>query len=196
MNARSRLSSTAALVAAMALGGAASAAAGPRHDARRIAVAVDDYVGIDPATLAAAERIAGDVYLRAGIEIDWVEPGTFEDPAWFSVNLLSNQAAESPFISHEAVGFATPGTRAANAIYDRIRELAHYHHLPCAVMLGYVMAHELGHLLLPANSHSDSGLMRASLDMELAAEKKLRFTSDQAALMLERLTAPPVVSTH
>ena len=36
--------------------------------------------------------------------------------------------------------------------------------------------------------------MRASIDVELAAEKKLRFTSDQAALMLERLKAPPVVS--
>ena len=52
------------------------------------------------------------------------------------------------------------------------------------------------HLLLPAHSHSEAGLMRASLDMRMVAAKNLRFTTDQATLMLERLTAPPVVSTH
>ena len=58
------------------------------------------------------------------------------------------------------------------------------------------MAHELGHLLLPAHSHSETGVMRASIDVQMAADKKLRFSSDQAALMLERLTVAPVVSTH
>lgn len=180
----------------MTCGGAVSAyCAAPQHDPRRLAVAVYDYAGVEPATLAAAERIAGDVYLRAGIEIEWVEPDGFEDAATLYVNLLSKDMASPFFGLKETVGFATPGSLTANAIYDRVREIAHERRLPCGVMLGYVIAHELGHLLLPAHSHSDSGLMRANLDVELAAEKKLRFTSDQAALILERLTVPPVVST-
>jgi hypothetical protein len=157
---------------------------------------VYDYAGVDPALLAMAKRIAGDVYLRAGIKIEWVEPDGFEDIGRFYINLLSKEMAARFSASKETVGFAMPGSLAASAMYDRIREIAHDRRLPCGVLLGYVMAHELGHLLLPAHSHSEVGLMRANIDMHLAAAKKLRFTSDQAALMLERLTAPPVVSTH
>jgi hypothetical protein len=159
-------------------------------------VTVYDYAGVDPEMLAMAKRITSDVYLHAGIEIEWVEPDGFEDIGRFYVNLLSNEMAARFSASKETVGFAMPGSLAASAMYDRIREIAHDHRLPCGVLLGYVMAHELGHLLLPAHSHSEVGLMRPNLDMHLAVAKKLRFTRDQAAQMLERLPVPAVVSTH
>lgn len=185
------------VVAAMTLNGAVSAyGAAPQQDVRRLAVIVYDYAGVDPALLAMAKSIAGDVYLRAGITIEWIDPGGFENGGTFYVNLLSKEMAARFSASKETVGFATPGSPVANAMYDRIREIAHHYRLPCGVMLGYVMAHELGHLLLPAHSHSEEGLMRASMDMRLAAARKLRFTTDQEALMLERLMAPPAVSTH
>ena len=184
------------VAAAMTLNGAVSAYAAPEQGLRRLAVAVYDYVGVDPALLAMAERIAGDAYLRAGIMIEWVELDGFENDGRFYVNLLSKEMAAPFSASKETVGFAAPGSLAANAVYDRIREIAHHYRVPCGVMLGYVMAHELGHLLLPAHSHSEAGLMRASLDMRMVAAKNLDFTTDQAALMLERLMAPPVVSTH
>lgn len=197
MESWSHISSAGVLAAAMTVGGAVSAcAAAPEHDVRRLAVAVNDYVGVDPATLAFAERLAGDAYLRAGIEIEWIVPDGFGDSGRLSVNLLSEEMAAPSGVSSDTVGFATPGSLAANAIYDRVLEMAHDYHLKSGVLLGYVMAHELGHLLLPAHSHSELGLMRANLDLELAREKKLGFTSDQAALMQERLTVPPVVSTH
>jgi hypothetical protein len=180
----------------MTLGPVSASGAAPRGDVRRIAVAVYDHVGVDPALLAMAERIAGDVYSGAGIEIEWVRPDGFEDTGRFYVNLLSKEMAASPYVSSETVGFATPGSLAANAIYDRIHDIAHRYHVPFGVLLGYVIAHELGHLLLPAHSHSELGLMQARLDLRLAAAKRLRFTSDQAAQMLERLTARTVVSTH
>ena len=196
MDSWSRISSG-VLVTAMICGGVGSAyGAAPQHSTHRLTVAVYDYAGIEPATLAYAKQIAGDVYLRAGIEIVWVDPDVFEDAGSLHINLLSREITATSSISRDTVGFATPGSFAANAIYDRIREVAHDYHLPCGVMLGYVMAHELGHLLLPAHSHSESGVMRANLDVQLAAEKKLGFTSDQSALILERLMVRPVVSTH
>jgi hypothetical protein len=197
MDSWTRVVSGGLIVAAMMLNGVVCAyGAAPQQDVRRVAVAVYDYAGVDPAMLAMAERIASEVYLRAGIEIEWIAPDGFEDTGRFYVNLLSKEMAARFSASNETVGFATPGSLAANAMYDRIREIAHDHRLPCGVMLGYVMAHEIGHLLLPAHSHSEVGLMKATMDMGLAAAKKLRFTKDQAALMLERLKTPPVVSTH
>src|SRR4030095_16586544 len=112
------------------------------------------------------------------------------------VNVLSQDMAEPFYVSDETVGFAVPGSRAANVIYERIRRIARRRHVASGLLLGYVIAHELGHLLLPAHSHSSSGLMRPDLDMELAATRKLRFTADQVALIQERLTVQQVVSTH
>ena len=59
------------------------------------------------------------------------------------------------------------------------------------------MAHELGHLLLPPHSHSPAGVMRATIDLELASAKKLRFTHDQGALIVRKIEGSPIaVATH
>ena len=57
-------------------------------------------------------------------------------------------------------------------------------------LLGHVMAHELGHLLLPHGAHSAAGLMRPALDraqVRAAIAGLLTFTPDQAALIRARL---------
>ena len=192
-----RIASRGVLVTAMALAARTSAfAATPAPQMRRLPVTVYDHAAVEPRTLAYAERIVSDVYRRAGIEIEWAEPKAIAEPDRLYVNVVSAGMTGQSWASTETVGFATPGSVAATVIYDRIRQVARRRRLQCGLLLGYVMAHELGHLLLPAHSHSETGLMRASLDVELAADKKLRFTTDQAALMLERLTVAPVVSTH
>jgi hypothetical protein len=112
------------------------------------------------------------------------------------VNVLSQEMAAPFHASDETVGFAIPGSRAANVIYERIRRIARRRRVASGLLLGYVIAHELGHLLLPARSHSSSGLMRPDMDMKLAAMRKLRFTADQVALIQERLTVRQVVSTQ
>jgi hypothetical protein len=57
-------------------------------------------------------------------------------------------------------------------------------------MLAHVMAHEIGHLLLPAGSHhSTQGVMRPNLDF--ARLQSNRFTTKQAASLRSRLVAGP-----
>ncbi len=197
MNSWIRMASSALMVVAMMCGGTASAhTVAPAQPMRHLTVTVYDYSGVDARTLATAQDVASEVYRRAGIEIEWAEPDGYTDATRLYVNLLSTEMITPLWISKDTVGFATPGALAATAIYDRIHVLAHQRHVPCGVLLGYVIAHEVGHLLLPAHSHSDAGVMMASLNMEQASGRKLRFTNDQAALMLERLTASPAVSTH
>jgi hypothetical protein len=51
-------------------------------------------------------------------------------------------------------------------------------------MLAYVIAHEIGHLLMPGNVHSLTGVMQAGWDTALvrdAARGSLTFTEAQAA---------------
>ncbi len=195
MNSWTRIAWGGLIVTAMTCCGTASAhTAAPAPTMRHLTVTVYDYSGVEPNTLVYAESLVSDVYRLAGIEIEWADDDA--DAGRFYVHVLSTDMVAPFSTSKDTVGFATPGSLEATAIFDRIRAIAHDRHLPCGVLLGYVIAHELGHLLLPAHSHSEAGVMAAGLNVELAAAKKLRFTSDQAALMLERLTASPVVSTH
>ena len=196
MASRVRIWPTGLFILAMTCGGAAGAGAAPQREVRDLTVAVAHYADVDLTTMKEAEGVASEVYRRAGIEIQWVDPSTYEGATKLYVNVLSQEMA-APFETlDETVGFAIPGSQAANVIYERIRQIARRRHVASGLLLGYVIAHELGHLLLPAHSHSSSGLMRPDLDMELAAMRKLRFTADQVALIQERLTVQQVVSTH
>ena len=59
-------------------------------------------------------------------------------------------------------------------------------------MLGHVVAHEMGHLLLPLHAHSSSGIMQAGLNMQLAAQGGLFFTASQAYQIRTQLARPDV----
>ena len=64
------------------------------------------------------------------------------------------------------------------------------HHVTLPTLLGHVMAHEIGHLLLPANSHSSKGLMRGDwgiAHVQDARSGKLAFTETETRLITRRL---------
>jgi hypothetical protein len=68
--------------------------------------------------------------------------------------------------------------------YDHIKEAAVEKGLSLPQILGNVIAHELGHLLLGANSHSMTGLMRARWSWEelIAADRgELNFSNSERA---------------
>ena len=57
------------------------------------------------------------------------------------------------------------------------------------------MAHEIGRLLLPNESHSVDGVMRSvwnASDYWTATPGRLLFTDEEAQLMRDRLSAEPV----
>jgi hypothetical protein len=60
-------------------------------------------------------------------------------------------------------------------------------------LLGYVMVHEIGHLLLHSTAHSSEGLMRADLrqaDLKKAAQRQLKFTPEQGEAIHRNAVAP------
>ena len=144
--------------------------------------------------LAKAEAIAADAYRDIGVLIEWREAC---GDARLAVHLVTSDAADPEVVTKLALGYAQSGTQAATVLYDRVATFAHTYHVKRQVLLGYTMAHELGHLLLPPNSHSNSGVMRASLDLERAAARRLRFTPGEGVLMVRRLeSAAMAVATN
>ncbi len=161
-----------------------------------VPVAVCDAGHVPSPLMAAAERIAGDAYREIGVTLDWIDEACGVGERGLSVNLIARSTSEIE-VSNLTLGFAEPGTSAATVLYDRVDAFARHYHVRPEVLLGYVIAHELGHLLLPPHSHSAAGLMRATLDMERAGAQELRFTHEQGELIVGKIEALPVaLATH
>ena len=110
-----------------------------------------------------------------------------------------------PTIATDALGVAI-GTREqrgrlAYVFYSRVEHIALTHlnvprhikkdEIYTVIVLAHAMAHEMGHLLLPYG-HSSTGLMRAdwnAKDLDLALDRRLNFTSEQAELIRGQLLA-------
>jgi hypothetical protein len=123
----------------------------------------------------AAERDTAAIYAAAGIEIIWVDPAsdrTRLDDVDLTVVLRPESAmALTKNITDASLGFAVtePGARGqrgrlAWVFFARVEMHAERHHIQISRLCGLVMAHEIGHLVLPAG-HTENGLMRATWDL-------------------------------
>ena len=166
----------------------------PRH----LPVTICDFTGVDRTTLAAAEAVAAATYREAGVIIDWAESDCLAGPPALYVNLVPSGHVNVR-LAEVALGFAESGGITATVLYDRVDQIARCHHIKREFVLGYVMAHEVGHLLLPPHAHSLTGIMQATLNLDVVAKLPPRFTPEQGVLIAEKLDGarpPMAVATH
>jgi hypothetical protein len=155
---------------------------------RHVAVAVCDLEAVPTGLMRFAQQVAEEVYREIGIDIDWMDAECHPGERMLLLRIASHGAAD-PTLSDRTLGFAEAGATSATVLYDRVNAYARHYRVKRAVLLGYVMAHELGHLLLPPNSHSIAGIMRATIDLERASARDLRFTPAQAAAVVRNVAA-------
>lgn len=193
----SRLLPATLFTVAIGLYGSDPARAADASMSLRLPVTVCDVAGADPDVLAAAEAIASDAYRNAGVIIEWADSRCIPGGIGFRVNLVPSDSG-NVHLAELVVGFAESGGLTATVLYTRVADLARRHHKKPQMVLGYVMAHELGHLLLPPHSHSATGIMQPTLNLDVdAAALHVSFTPQQAALIATRIAgASIVVATH
>jgi hypothetical protein len=166
--------------AAMVSGAAGAAAQSPLPDGPGLTIVVDlvDDVRVPPEVLAEAEARATASYRAVGIAVVWVPSqsdasGIPAPPVSHAIHvrvvIVPHAKAEAKCAAQRlganVTGTAISGapdarSRIAYVFYNRIERLALTQGTPVPRGLGHVMAHEIGHLLLGANSHSPKGLMR------------------------------------
>jgi hypothetical protein len=155
-------------------------AACPSHvAAQTLLVQVDNDARIPAAHLAEMEHVVAGSFLRIGVQVIW-EHGevALDDSRGMRVHLrLLSRANARRKIAKERIGNAVLGqtNRPARLVYiftRRIVEASVKFSHDYTRILGFVVAHELGHVLLPPGSHSDSGVMngRANLWGKIAHE--------------------------
>ena len=137
-----------------------------------ISVEIDNYSNASPSMLAGAEQEAGRILGEAGLRAIWTEcpVGTYTpDPqtpcqkATESTDLRLRilTAPVQQIFKDEVVGF-TVHPVLASVYYEYVVRLAKREdfELQIPVILGCVIAHELGHLLLGPIGHSQGGIMQ------------------------------------
>jgi hypothetical protein len=134
--------------------------------------------------LSAAQHEVVGIFARAGIEIVWHDaPGAAPSALRFAVKIVPHSLHYGDTKPH-VMGVALSGERGTMVyvFYGRVDDLARTQRVRTGTMLAHVIAHEVGHLLLPKGRHSQSGLMRGSWDrtqVEAAARGALTFTPDE-----------------
>lgn len=154
-----------------------SVAAGRSGD-KQITVRIHNYAQVESGDLVKAERIADDILQKPGVETVWIECldgqtptgelacQTPMGPTDLMLNLLPRSMSDRYHLRLDAFGFALEGENGRFGFYaaifcDLVKDAAAQRQLTRWVLLGTVIAHELGHLLLSTNSHSAFGVMRA-----------------------------------
>ncbi|HEV2492819.1 MAG TPA: hypothetical protein VG204_07060 [Terriglobia bacterium] len=170
-----------------------------------IGLHVYDYAQVESKEMARAESEASRVLERVGIKTAWlscsasgIEPQNTQAcpsvdgrvPA-LALRILPRAMAERMGRADGPLGFAQladdggPGF-VANVFYHRVESLAVDLACSPAVILGYVLAHEIGHLLLGTNSHSPYGIMRShwtEKDLLSASAGRFGFLPQQSVKM-------------
>jgi hypothetical protein len=153
-------------------------------------VRVDNLAGVRAEDLAFAEVRAAAAFSQIGVRIIWTDQETAPRTsvsARFTLILIeankNTSGAASVFV--DALGVAELQVRRGYVFYDRVAALNVRASSSVPSLLGDVMAHELGHLLLPPPGHSPDGIMRPQLYLKLRATET--FTKSQARQIVSRL---------
>ena len=140
--------------------------------AQTLLVQVDNDARIPAADLAQMEEVVARSFLAIGVRVIW-EHGEvpLDDPRGLRVHLrLLSRAQADRKILRERIGNAVLGqtnrpARLAYIFCHRIVEASMKFAHDYTRILGFVVAHELGHVLLPAHSHSDTGIMKGRANL-------------------------------
>jgi hypothetical protein len=158
---------------------------------------IDEAPGLRSSTVKNACGMAASIFRQAGIALQWVDtPGEESGQLVLMLTLRPDGRVQGLRFAQDAMGTARSGEDGprgtdAYVFADRVIAFTEAGHLDPWVVLGFVMAHELGHLLLPVNAHTRDGIMRGAWEPQSLPKTGaggLGFSAEQARLMRLRLT--------
>jgi hypothetical protein len=189
------------LAALASLSGSAASGRPNQEPTIRLTVSVFNDAKVPQSVLQVAQARAETVLDGAGIALTWLDCGT---PGNWVQDIGCRDIV---FPSHLSVRLARNGRHRTGDVFGESflddKGLGNYASVyvePLATskaldvisegdLLGYVVAHELGHLLLGLDSHSADGVMRAKWDfaaLQQVAHGTLIFSANEAERMRAR----------
>lgn len=169
----------------------------------RVTVRVVDYAHLSAETLSELESNATRVLASARIPVDFVEgywggadtgDGARTQPLGPAI-LILRICQTKMAVRRGQLGYAamtSEGGAYITVFVNPAQQMARVSALSNGVFLGHAVAHEIGHLLLGANSHSSAGIMRPvwrPVDEEWMTKRALIFDAGQSSRMQMALMA-------
>ena len=167
-------------------------------------VVVYDYTNSEPAILEQAQGVVSRIFGEVDVDVTWLDVAQFTremppEPSERQVFVATViHVSVLPPAMHKAlgrkgtiVGGAGLNTRRIWISFSRVQETARRARAGASDVLGYVIAHEIGHVLMPAGSHALSGVMQRSVDPQVIAHNRLSFGSHEAQLIRAALARDP-----
>jgi len=164
----------------------------------QIVVCVYNEAGASDATLEKAEEQTANLFRRSLLPLvlqtcsnhpTWTQGRGTISEALFYIHVVPKAAS----LSDDAFGvafLASDGTgRYADVFFASVQRLQGQRTAGTAEILGYVMAHEIGHLLLGFHAHSNTGIMEARWsgpELQSIAMGRLAFKHEQCRRLLRR----------
>jgi hypothetical protein len=176
----------------------------------RITVFVYNYAALPADVLAQTEAESARIYQLGGIVIQWLdcpltpaEASRFPScqvppgPTRLALRILSQSMAERLRQAQDSFGFALypdDGSFAtiANVFAHDAEQLANRRGMRLGVVLGELVTHELGHLLLGNGSHSSSGIMHVPWhlkELEIISQGLMVFMPQETERMRTNIRA-------
>jgi len=167
-------------------------------------VMVYNEAGVDHSSLNRAQDIVEKIYQQAGVAIQWRDcthasrTGSQvclwnQQKTAFSVKIV-RRALNLPgedfgvaFVGEDGLG------QQADVFYSGIERMESTSTAFGGRLLGHVIAHELGHLLLGMNSHSRAGLMQGrwtDIELRQISMGRLGFDQGQSNIIKAHLLGP------
>jgi hypothetical protein len=147
----------------------------------------------DSQVLLEARQQATMIYDAIDVSLIWTdEPDIYEGkgPIHFVAVVLSDartdQFLKGKDLPPSVLGVAPYQTGRVYVFWERIARRARESDVLPQIVLARVLAHEIGHHLLPLQGHSDSGIMRPSVDYRVGEPPA--FTLTQAASIRQLLS--------
>lgn len=165
-----------------------------------ITIRVYDGYALPAPVLDEAVMVAGKTFLEAGFKADFVVCGEVaalpgcQDPPGPGDIVLRVQAGPREGDKVLGTAFVDPRTRTgtlASLNAFAITEVSRRAGIGLAPLLGWALAHEVGHLLLGSTNHSERGLMRpmwTDAELRRADHDVWRFAGEDAAVMRVRFS--------
>jgi hypothetical protein len=154
-------------------------------DHQAIAIGVYDYTHIAKPVLARAESETTSMFGRFGVHLTWahcVDRGSVSPcrpllgPGFITLNLVGRSMGSRIALNDRKLG-VTLGKR-IYILYQPIQDTIGDKDPERCQILAHIIAHELGHVLLPPKAHSDKGIMRSSWRLR-DLQNEISFTSEE-----------------
>jgi hypothetical protein len=169
----------------------------------QVTVSVYNDAQVPPDILARAEQQAAKIFSRAGLDVTWlrcthINSGVraaacngFDAPGHVAVRIIAHTPSSRSDAAFGVAFLAPDGTgRYSDVFWKRAQGLHANSNVDLGGILGSVIAHEMGHLLLGSNAHAISGIMRArweSDELHRIAMGTLMFLPEQRERMHARI---------